>query len=669
MRNSLRLLALVVALLSGLAIAQAAGLSGPVPGIDAGSIPADFDCTTTDVPAAECEALVAFHDATAASAWWANAQWFKTPDVCKKWSGVTCDDDNAAVPHVVGLLISNVDLVGEIPEELAQLTQLESLILFDNLLGGEIPASLSELDKLTYINLRNNLLSGPIPPELADTPNLISLLLSNNSLDGPIPEALLGNCVNCPTASQKYGHYDLANNQLSGQLPRDIGRQTISTLRFSGNPLLEGPVPDTYPQLGEITLFYFHGTNVCIPSDPDVLDWLEAITTITSTQPSCDDFAYTLSGYVLGSVSQPLDNVWVAAGGGQGAFTDSQGYFEFTVPGGSHTVSPTLEDFTFIPPAIEVTVPPSVLDLQFRGYAAYTISGRITDANGQPLKDIGLLTDTLDGGITDQNGDYVIDMLDDGTYEVEPINVMYAFAPASRTVTVPPPATGVDFVATPVAFDPMVWADGGGWSTDVSPEIDDILKDLTPDTVLRFTCPDASRSATAGCAISNAYVVLAAESGARCNLFRLRPMPPTASGAGSGAYEGWLKMALPLEVGRCSDQPRVGAAGDDGSVLSFFAGQEAFLYTTADSYLSLSVAGPTAYVKSQGRNAFSIDSQPDKGRTTIGVYSGRVTVTPANPSLAPFELEQGTRVTVRGFDISDPESLPQLFIPLVHSGQ
>lgn len=662
MRTIARSLMLVIAFVTGMVGVITAGPSGAVARAHEEPVVQAFDCATTDIPAYECEALVALQEATSASAWWANTQWLQSPDVCDKWAGVICDGETRDDPHVVGLLLTRLELVGQIPDELAQLTRLESLILSRNLLSGEIPSALAQLEKLAILDLQDNLLSGEIPSELADMPDLTSLYLSTNSLEGPIPEALMGrNCVDCPSDAGHYGFLHLANNNFSGQLPQDIGRLDITFLDFRANPSLAGPIPTSYPQLGHLTTFYIHGTNVCIPSDPEILAWLETIQTIISTQPDCSDFEYVVSGLVLGSVNQPLDNIWVSAGSDLGAFTDQEGYFEFTVPGGNHTITPESDFFNFGPSSIEISVPPDATGLVFRGYAGNTISGRITDSNGQPVQDIVLLTDTGEGGTTETNGEYVIDMLDDGTYVVEPLSAQFEFVPATRTVTVPPPATGIDFVAVPLSLDPKVWADGPGWSTDIDPEIDDILRDLTPDTVLKFTCPGNGRSATAGCLFANAYVVLAAESDSRCDLFRVRPMATSVSQNDPGAYEAWLKMSLPLQIGRCSDH--VGTGREEGSLLSFFAGQEAFLFSLSDANLSLQIAGPTAYISAQGRNTFSVDSQPDEGRTTIAVFSGRVTVTPANPSLAPFELGRGEEVTVGAFDVSDVNSLPQLYMP------
>ena len=54
-------------------------------------------------------------------------------------------------------------MLGEIPAELGNLTNLEVLILSDNDLTGEIPAELGNLTNLIKVRLENNPLTGVIP--------------------------------------------------------------------------------------------------------------------------------------------------------------------------------------------------------------------------------------------------------------------------------------------------------------------------------------------------------------------------------------------------------------------------------------------------------------------------------------------------------------------------
>ena len=85
-------------------------------------------------------------------------------------------------------------LRGEIPPELGNLNNLKSLDLADNELRGEIPAVLGKLglSTLYWLDLRGNRLSGEIAFELSSLANLSGLFLeqySENNFTGCIPAA------------------------------------------------------------------------------------------------------------------------------------------------------------------------------------------------------------------------------------------------------------------------------------------------------------------------------------------------------------------------------------------------------------------------------------------------------------------------------------------------
>jgi Leucine-rich repeat (LRR) protein len=86
--------------------------------------------------------------------------------------------------------------------------------------------------------LQDNNFSGAIPRALGDCKNLITLNLSCNTLDESIPKEL------CSLTSLTEG-FDLSHNQLSGQIPQEIGGLiNIGSLYFSNNHL-SGHIPTT----------------------------------------------------------------------------------------------------------------------------------------------------------------------------------------------------------------------------------------------------------------------------------------------------------------------------------------------------------------------------------------------------------------------------------------
>ncbi len=94
---------------------------------------------------------------------------------------------------------------------------------------------------VTELRLQRNQLSGEIPPELGGLTSLTSLWLNNNQLSGEIPPEL-GNLTNLRELR-------LLRNQLSGETPPELGNLTnLRELRLGHNQL-SGEIP---PELGSL---------------------------------------------------------------------------------------------------------------------------------------------------------------------------------------------------------------------------------------------------------------------------------------------------------------------------------------------------------------------------------------------------------------------------------
>ncbi|XP_027152329.1 receptor-like protein EIX2 [Coffea eugenioides] len=88
---------------------------------------------------------------------------------------------------VKSVSLSANNLVGEIPDEIMELVQLQVLNLSQNHLTGRIPEKIGNLKQLETLDLSMNALFGAIPESLSDLYSLNSLNLSHNKLSGPIP--------------------------------------------------------------------------------------------------------------------------------------------------------------------------------------------------------------------------------------------------------------------------------------------------------------------------------------------------------------------------------------------------------------------------------------------------------------------------------------------------
>ncbi|XP_017970659.1 PREDICTED: tyrosine-sulfated glycopeptide receptor 1 [Theobroma cacao] len=93
------------------------------------------------------------------------------------------------IPLINGIDLSSNNLVGEIPEEITNLSTLGFLHLSWNLLTARIPENLDSLQWLEALDLSHNHLSSPIPPSISSMALLNYLNLSYNNLLGQIPSS------------------------------------------------------------------------------------------------------------------------------------------------------------------------------------------------------------------------------------------------------------------------------------------------------------------------------------------------------------------------------------------------------------------------------------------------------------------------------------------------
>ncbi len=207
-----------------------------------------------------------------------------------------------ALSNLVWLDLSGNQLDGEIPWELRGLTSLERLDLSGNELGGSIPASsddgLGALSNLVWLDLSGNQLYGDIPWELGGLADLERLDLSENELWGHIPASNgdgLGALANLTWLNLSGNQFNgeipgdlglLANletlwlsyNQLEDSLPSELGSlERLTWLMVGDNPLLTGPLPQSFLDLELVEVFEYANTGICVPDEPDFQTWLDDI--------------------------------------------------------------------------------------------------------------------------------------------------------------------------------------------------------------------------------------------------------------------------------------------------------------------------------------------------------------------------------------------------------
>ena len=298
------------------------------------------DCSiVTEIPQVECEALIALYNSTNGSNWSDSStnNWNVTNTPCD-WSGIICAGSapgnvtriNRAKNNLVGtmptelgnmsnltyLILNENQLTGPIPIELGNLSNLTGLFLYDNQLTGTIPTELSNLSNLTDLYLYGNQLTGNIPIELGNLSNLTGLFLYDNQLTGSIPIELgnlsnltdlylyknqltgtiqteLGNLSNLTdlylyenqltgTIPTELGNLSnltdlyLYENQLTGTIPKEFGNLSNLTDLYLGENQLTGTIPSELWNLSKLSEIWLDCNRLTVPSEQTLVNFIDA---------------------------------------------------------------------------------------------------------------------------------------------------------------------------------------------------------------------------------------------------------------------------------------------------------------------------------------------------------------------------------------------------------
>ncbi len=229
------------------------------------------------------------------------------------------------------------------------------------------------------------------------------------------------------------------------------GTVTVNGVGLSGVTLSGGGKTTTTSSNGTYTLTGFPSGNVAVTASRSGYTFSPASRTVT-LGPNASGINFTASQTaftLIGTVTADgvgLSGVTVAAGNST-TTTDAQGEYAFTNLGsGTYTVSASRSGYSFSPATRSVTLGPDRSGIDFTGtLVAYSVSGNVT------LGGSGLSGVTVSAGgktaLTTSNGSYTLTGLTSGTYSVSVARSGYRFSPASRTVTVGPNATSIDFSA------------------------------------------------------------------------------------------------------------------------------------------------------------------------------------------------------------------------------
>ncbi|CAL5403096.1 unnamed protein product [Camellia sinensis] len=183
---------------------------------------------------------------------------------------------NSTVCHVTNIRLKGLDLAGILPEEFANLSNLQEildwlaglqLLLHDRALGGNringvIPGEIGDIATLEQLVLEQNQLSGSLPEKLGNLSRLSRLVLSANNFTGTIPNKFIN--------LKNLTDFRIDGTVLSGKIPPLIGNWTKIEKMYMQGTSMDGPIPSTISQLKDITELIISDLNGSTTKIPDL---------------------------------------------------------------------------------------------------------------------------------------------------------------------------------------------------------------------------------------------------------------------------------------------------------------------------------------------------------------------------------------------------------------
>jgi len=232
-------------------------------------------CVSAALPEKELAALTAFFNSTGGLSWKNNTGWCKDgTDPCKDWFGVTCTKDGN---NVESLSLSNNNLVGQIPEEIGDLSNMISVDFGLNSLSGDLPKGFFTLTKMYAMSLKENKFTGPL--EFGEMTGLQFAHLDFNQFSGTLDpfcscsslkvlglvnNAMTGGIPDCFVSLTQLQTLQLGGNQLTGSIPA-FSAESLRALDMSRNSLTGAPAFPKFMGATGLTELTFFGNKLSGP--------------------------------------------------------------------------------------------------------------------------------------------------------------------------------------------------------------------------------------------------------------------------------------------------------------------------------------------------------------------------------------------------------------------
>ncbi|XP_041012979.1 probable LRR receptor-like serine/threonine-protein kinase At3g47570 [Juglans microcarpa x Juglans regia] len=230
---------------------------------------------------------------------------------------------NVILPSSIGnlstslqrFILGNCKIKGNIPTDIGEFNNLDTLGLYNNELTGSLPATLGKLYKLQGLYLDHNRLEGLVPSNICHLKTLFALYLDHNKLSGHIPTCIsnltflrglyfsfnqltstiplslwsLTDLLEIDLSSNSFNgslsweiedmkvltKLDISRNQLSGGIP-NISFKDMVYLSLARNQL-EGSIPESFGEMVSLVVLNLSHNNLSgeIPKSLEALQYLK----------------------------------------------------------------------------------------------------------------------------------------------------------------------------------------------------------------------------------------------------------------------------------------------------------------------------------------------------------------------------------------------------------
>ncbi len=257
-------------------------------------------------PLTDREILQVLYESTGGGNW-TNSEGWLSDEPLDAWHGVDADTTG----QVVRLDLRANGLEGPLPPALGELSQLRGLALSANRLSGVLPDNLTELQLESFEFHVNDGLCAPgtrafvawmdgmasSSGPYCNRRNVVALEVLFQTTAGEEWKRSDG-WLDSPALGEWYGidadslgrvvTLDLTDNGLSGRLPVHLGHlEHAITVRIGDNEALSGSLPSSLAELDALSELDYSGTELCVPDEPSLRDWLGAVGTHRGTGLNC----------------------------------------------------------------------------------------------------------------------------------------------------------------------------------------------------------------------------------------------------------------------------------------------------------------------------------------------------------------------------------------------